>query len=107
MSHEIAAQMQRARREAIRWYLLVSLHVARPAGAPVPLLRSVVQATYEDATEHELRRELDYLVDRKLIEVEKSPTDQWHCEINRLGTDLVEYTIPCEPGIARPKYHAG
>lgn len=102
MSAEMAALMQRQRREAIRWYLLVALNVARPAGAPVPMLLSVIQATYADATEHEVRLELDYLGDRKLIEVDKKPTGQWHCELNRLGVDFVEYTIKAEPGIARP-----
>lgn len=102
MSAEMAALMQRQRRESMRWYLLVALNVARPAGAPVPMLLAVIQATYTDATEHEVRRELDYLGDRKLIEVEKKPTGQWHCELNRLGVDFVEYTIEAEPGIARP-----
>lgn len=104
MSTDMAATMAKTRRESIRWYLLVALNVARPAGAPVPMLLSVIQATYADATEHEVRRELDYLGDRKLIEVDKKPDGRWLCELNRLGVDFVEYTIDAEPGIARPTH---
>ena len=101
-SPDVVMTMQRVRREHIRWYLMVALNVSRPAGAATVVLLSVIQANYPDATEHEIRRELDYLLNRKLIEIDKRPDGRWHCELNRLGVDLVEYTIPCEPGIARP-----
>lgn len=102
MNAEVALTMQRVRREHIRWYLLVALNVSRPAGASTVVLLSIIQANYADATELEIRRELDYLADRKLIEIDKRPDGRWHAELNRLGVDLVEYTIDCEPGIARP-----
>lgn len=101
---DVAMTMQRVRREHIRWYLLVALNVSRPAGCGTTVLVSVMQANYPDATEHEIRRELDYLLDRQLITIDKRPDGRWHCELNRLGVDLVEYTIPCEPGIARPTF---
>jgi hypothetical protein len=107
MSAEMAMQMARVRREQIRWFLLQALNVARPAGAPTQLLRSVIQATYADATEQEVRRELDYLNDRSLVGIAKDPLDQWHCELTRLGVDVVEYTVDCQPGIARPKHTVG
>lgn len=107
MSAEMEMQMARLRREQIRWYLLVALNVARPAGAVSPMLLSVIQATYPDATEKEIRRELDYLLDRVLVTISKSPTDVWHCELTRYGVDIVEYTVDVKPGIARPKFSAG
>jgi hypothetical protein len=100
---DMAITMARIRRENLRWYLLVALNVSRPAGCGTVVLLSVMQANYPDATEQEVRRELDYLLDRKLIEIDKKPDGRWHCELNRLGVDLVEYTIDCEPGIARPR----
>ena len=99
---DMAIQMARIRREHLRWYLLVALNVSRPAGCGTVVLLSVMQANYPDATEQEVRRELDYLHDRKLVEIDKKPDGRWHAELNRLGVDLVEYTIDCEPGIARP-----
>lgn len=107
MSAELAASMARVRREHIRWYLLLSLNVARPAGAPTQLLLSVIQATYADTTEQEIRRELVYLEARELVKIERDPRDHWHCDLTRYGVDLAEYTVPVEPGIARPNYHAG
>lgn len=104
MSAEMALQMARVRREQIRWYLLVALNVARPAGAPTQVLLSVIQATYTDSTEQEIRRELDYLESRALVEIERSPVGRWHAELTRNGVDLVEYSTEVEPGIARPKF---
>lgn len=103
MSHDMNAIMAKARRESIRWFLLVSLNVARPVGAKVPMLLSVIQATYADATEKEIERELDYLADRDLVLIERPPQGSWHCELKRYGVDVVEYTVDCEPGIARPR----
>ena len=57
---------------------------------------------YPDATPLELRRELDYLSDRDLVKLEKRPDGKWFADLTRYGTDVAEYTIDCEPGIARP-----
>jgi len=50
----------------------------------------------------ELRREMDYLHDRELIKLDKQPSGRWHAELSRFGVDVAEYTVSCEPGIARP-----
>lgn len=99
---DIALTMQRVRREQTRWYLLLALNVSRPAGATSAVLLSIIHANYPDATESEIRRELDYLGARKLIDIDKRPDGRWHSDLNRLGVDLVECTVACEPGIARP-----
>lgn len=103
MSADMVQQMRRARSESIRWFLLVALNVARPAGTGTPILMSVIQASYTDATEQEVRRELDYLEDRKLVSITRDPLDRWQCELTHYGVDIVEYTRECFPGIARPK----
>ena len=64
-----------------------------PVGRPIE---------YPDATPLELRRELDYLSDRDLVKLEKRPDGKWFADLTRYGTDVAEYTIDCEPGIARP-----
>lgn len=92
----------KVRRESLRWLVLLTLNNARPLGAYEGPILSVAQSEYPDATAHELRRELDYLHDRKLLEVKKEPHGKWHCELTRYGTDIAEYTIDCAPGIARP-----
>jgi hypothetical protein len=92
----------RIRRESLRWLIILTLNTARPIGAFEGMVLTVAQSEYPDATPLELRRELDYLADRALIRLDKQPTGRWFAELTRTGVDLAEYTIPCEPGIARP-----
>lgn len=93
----------RVRRESLRWSLLVALNKTRPYTASETLLLDVSRAIYPDTTPLELRRELDYLADRKMVELEKKPSGDWFADLTRLGVDLVEYTVECGPGIARPE----
>lgn len=95
--------MAKIRRESMRWFVLLTLNNARPYGATEHMVLQVVQSEYPDATTPELRRELDYLDDRKLIIVTKQPDGRWRCELTALGTDVAEYTVDCHPGIARPE----
>lgn len=90
------------RRESLRWLVLLTLNNARPIGAYEGPILSVAQSEYPDATALELRRELDYLEDRKLIILRKEPSGRWFADLTRYGTDIAEYTIDCAPGIARP-----
>ncbi|HAT1684402.1 TPA: hypothetical protein I8Y21_005187 [Klebsiella oxytoca] len=92
----------RARRESLRWLLLVALNRSRPYTTSEQLLFDVAHSVYPDATKLEVRQELDYLGDRALVEVTKQPSGMWFADLTRTGTDLVEYTIDCQPGIARP-----
>lgn len=94
--------MAKVRREDIRWQALVTLDKARPIGIYEEVVLSVVRATYTDATPLELRREMDYLEERALIKIDRQPDGRWHAELTRAGVDVVEYTVDCDPGIARP-----
>lgn len=90
------------RRESMRWYILLTLNNARPVDPHETLVLSTVQGIFTDATQHEVRRELDYLGDRSLVTLDKRPDGQWICGLTHYGVDIAEYTIPCNPGIARP-----
>ncbi|MEG0920633.1 MAG: hypothetical protein RSD57_18465 [Comamonas sp.] len=92
----------KVRRESMRWLILLTLNNARPIGAQEGPILSVAQSIYADATPHEVRIHLDYLHDRDLVTVQKAPSGPWHAELTRYGVDIAEYTIECEPGIARP-----
>ena len=92
----------KVRRESLRWLILLTLNNARPMGAQEGPILSVAQSVYPDATQLELRRELDYLHGRELVQVVKSPSGPWHAQLSRHGVDVAEYTVDCEPGIARP-----
>lgn len=91
------------RRESMRWNILLTLNNARPLGAYEELVLATIQSIYPDATALEVRRELDYLADRKLADLRKEPSGRWFCDLTRYGVDLAEYTVDCSPGIARPE----
>lgn len=93
---------EKARREFMRWIILLALNNARPNGCYEELVLLATQGYYQDATAMELRRELDYLFDRKLVDLKKEPSGRWFCDLTRYGVDVVEYTVDCDPGIARP-----
>ena len=91
------------RRESLRWLIILTLNNARPVGAYEELVLATLQSIYPDATALELRRELDYLADRELVTLNQEPSGRWFAELNRHGTDVAEYTVECDPGIARPQ----
>lgn len=95
----------KARRESLRWSIMLTLNHARPIGAHEMLILSTIQGIYPDATQREVRREIDYLGTRTLVKIERSPSGSsgpWHAELTHLGIDVAEYTVECLPGIARP-----
>ncbi|MBP9800645.1 MAG: hypothetical protein KBD39_11080 [Sterolibacterium sp.] len=90
------------RRESMRWNMLSTLNKNRPYTLHEARLGEIVQALYPDASPLEVRRELDYLADRQLVEITKEPSGSWFADLTRHGIDLAEYTVDCEPGVARP-----
>ena len=92
----------KVRREFMRWVMLLALYNGRPAGAVESTLLATAQAMYPDATKHEVRLWLDYLGERGLVRIDKRPDGKWCGHLTRTGTDVVEYAVDCEPGIARP-----
>lgn len=92
----------KVRRESMRWLIILTLNNARPIGAYEELVLATLQAMYPDATSLEMRRELDYLADRSLVDLRKEPSGRWFADLSRTGVDVAEYTVDCDPGIARP-----
>jgi len=93
----------KARRENLRWYILLTLNSARPLGTSEAVILSTIQGIVPDCTIRELRNELDYLEHRELVTIKGKQGPSWHGDLTRIGIDLVEYTVDCEPGIARPE----
>lgn len=99
---------ERIRREVMRWQIILTLNNGRPEAVSEELiLRTVQDITFQDATALEVRRELDYLEARRLVSLQKRPSGRWWAELTRYGIDMAEYTIDCEPGIARPVKYWG
>jgi len=95
--------MERNRREAIRWHILVAVNAGSPHPVAESLILSAIQSIPIECTALELRRQLDYLEDRRLVHLGRHEGAPWTVELTRHGVDFVEYTIDAEPGIARPK----
>lgn len=100
MSH---LDMERARREHIRWIVLDALNHGRPYEVAEPLILSAIQGVPIQCTALDLRREIAYLEQRGLVEIKRLEGAPWTAELTRAGIDVAEYAIPVEPGIARPK----
>lgn len=97
----------KVRRETMRWLVILTLHNASPMGAYEELVLATVQGMFPDASALEVRRVLDYLFDRDLVKLEKQPSGRWFADLTRFGTDLAEYTVDVDPGIARPPKYWG
>ena len=103
----IHAQAARARREFMRWLVLLAANINRPTHSTLRFLLQITQAEYPDATSMELRRELDYLESRDLLTIHTDPVGGVRVELSRDGIDVAEYTVDVEAGIARPPYVSG
>ncbi|PID48446.1 MAG: hypothetical protein CR991_11860 [Proteobacteria bacterium] len=101
------ADIVKARREGMRWNIIVALDKARPIGAMDVLLLDVVRCIYADATPNELQQQLDYLAGRKMVDIDKRADGHWYAKLTALGVDIAEYTVECREGIARPKKYWG
>jgi DNA-binding transcriptional ArsR family regulator len=99
--HEI--DLEKAHREETRWRILRALD----AGRPLPVSEAVIYRTLADAslpiTPAALRRELDYLRDKELVNLTGEDGPVWAAELTGHGVDVVEYTVDAPVGIKRPK----
>ncbi len=93
---------EKAQREEARWRILRGLDAGRPRPVSETILFRLLQDIQLPLTPQHLRRELDYLEDRGLVRLLGQNTPTWSAELTRHGVDVVEYTIECDPGIARP-----
>lgn len=96
-------ELERAQREEARWRVLAVLNAGRPQAVAETLILRVLTDIRLPMTPAQLRSEMQYLEQRKLISIDRSNATLWLCELTHLGTDVVEYTVPCNPGIARPE----
>src|SRR5208337_2319244 len=52
-----------------------------------------------------VRRELAYLRDLGLLELEGEGGETWFAKLTASGVDVVEYNFPSPAGVARPRKH--
>lgn len=90
----------RAEREFLRWIILLALWHARPYGTTEGVILSACRDIPLRVTTDEVRRELDSLAKRGLVEVQRGPV--WSATLTAAGEDVVDYRADAPPGIARP-----
>ncbi|MBI5058946.1 hypothetical protein HZB60_04070 [candidate division KSB1 bacterium] len=92
----------KAIREEARWRILATVNLNRPQSTNETTILRVLTDVQLNLSPMELRKELDYLEERGLVEVGGKDTQVWFAKLTRNGIDVVEYTVPCDAGIARP-----
>ncbi len=98
-----AMNLEQKQREEARWRVLRVLDAGRPIAVSETIVWRVLADIKLALTLNALRRELSYLRDRGLIEIEGEDNDTWYARLTASGVDVVEYTAPAPPGIARPR----
>ena len=77
--------LEKAQRELIRWYVLVCINSGRPYAVAEPLILSAIQTIPIECTAMQLRRELDYLEDRRLLYFENCAWSPTRVQIKQIG----------------------
>src|SRR5579883_1600697 len=96
--------LEQRQREDARWRILKICDAGRPVGVSETIVWRVLADVKLGLTTHEVRREMDYLADLGMLEIEKNERDggEWFAKLTPRGVDVVEYTIEAPAGIARP-----
>jgi hypothetical protein len=101
MSEQI--DLEQRQREEARWRILRVVD----AGRPIPVTEQIIWRVLTDIklsfSLNQLRRELSYLRDLALIEIEGEGGENWFAKLTAVGVDVVEYTAQSPAGIARPR----
>jgi hypothetical protein len=95
--------LEQKQREEARWRILRILDAGRPIGVSETIIWRVLNDVKLGLSQMQVRRELTYLSDLNLVEIEGDHIETWSAKLMAQGVDVVEYTIPSPPGIARPK----
>jgi len=98
-----AMNLEQKQREEARWRILRVLDAGRPIAVSETIVWRVLADIKLAITLNALRRELSYLRDRGLLEIEGEDDETWYARLTASGVDVVEYTAPAPAGIARPR----
>lgn len=99
--HEV--DFEKAQREETRWRILRILDAGRPTSVSETVIFRALSDASLTVSPNELRRELDYLRDKSLVDLTGENSPVWAAALTGTGVDVVQYAIDCPAGIARPK----
>jgi hypothetical protein len=95
--------LEQRQREEARWRILRVVDAGRPIAVSEQIIWRVLADIKLALSLNQLRRELSYLRDLGLVELEGEGTETWFVKLTAGGVDLVEYNAKAPAGVARPK----
>lgn len=97
------SDIERAKREELRWRILCALDAGRPGLVSETLLQRVLAEAESSVPPRDLRGELTYLRDKALIAIVDTSAATWLTKLAPLGVDVVQYSAEVPVGIERPQ----
>jgi hypothetical protein len=95
--------LEQRQREEARWRILRVVDAGRPIAVSEQIVWRVLCDIKLALTQVGVRRELTYLRDSGLLELEGEDAETWFARLTASGVDVVEYNYPAPAGVARPK----
>ena len=95
--------LEQKQREEARWRILRVLDAGRPTAVSENIVWRVLHDIRLPMSVSGVRREMDYLRNLGLVEVEGEQTETWFAKLTAPGVDVVEYTVVAPAGVARPR----
>ena len=95
--------LEQRKREEARWRMLRVVDAGRPIAVSEQIIWRVLADIKLPLSLIAVRRELAYLRDLGLLELEGESDETWFAKLTASGVDVVEYTFPSQAGVARPR----
>jgi DNA-binding transcriptional ArsR family regulator len=95
--------LEQRNREEARWRMLRVVDAGRPIAVSEQIIWRVLADIKLALSLNTVRRELAYLRDLGLIELEGEGDETWFAKLTASGVDVVEYNFPSPAGVARPR----
>jgi hypothetical protein len=95
--------IEQRQREEARWRILRVVDAGRPVAVCEQIVWRVLTDIKITLSLNQVRRELSYLHDLGLLELEGEDSDIWFARLTAHGVDVVEYTVKAPAGVARPR----
>ncbi len=98
-----AIDIEQKTREEARWRMLRVVDAGRPIAVSEQIIWRVLADIKLSLSLNTVRRELAYLRDLGLLELEGETGETWFAKLTASGVDVVEYNYPSPAGVARPR----
>jgi hypothetical protein len=98
-----AIDLEQKQREEARWRILRVVDAGRPIAVSEQIIWRVLADIKLSLSLNAVRRELAYLRDLNLLELEGEGGETWFAKLTAPGVDVVEYNFPSPAGVARPR----